>query len=65
MFTGGVARTVSVGADVAAAEPPRCVAVTVTRSVLPTSAGLAMYVAAVAPSMSTQFAPLASHRRHW
>jgi hypothetical protein len=28
-------------------------------------AGLATYVAAVAPSMSTQFVPLVSQRRHW
>src|SRR4051794_41405429 len=45
--------------------PPAFVAVTTTRTVLPTSTGTRSYVAAVAPVMSAQLAPAASQRCHW
>ena len=57
--------TTSVGADVAVLEPPALLAVTATRSVEPTSAASTPNVEAVASGISTQPAPLASHRRHW
>ena len=43
-------------------DPPVVVAVTVLRSVCPTSAVTALYVAAVAPEIAVQLSPLASHR---
>ena len=44
------------------AAPPALVAVTTTRSVLPASAGVAVYVVPVAPAMSAQSPPAASQR---
>ena len=57
--------TTAVWFEVAAALPPPFVAVTFTRIVLPWSPVTGVYVDAVAPPMSEQFAPAASHCRHW
>ena len=53
------------GLLVAEAAPPGPVAVTTTRTVLPTSAVTDVRVEPVAAAMSTQLAPDASQRRHW
>ena len=57
--------TTAVAFEFALAVPLPLVAVSVTRSVLPWSAVTGVYVDAVAPPMSTQFAPAESHCRHW
>ena len=65
VFAGACASTSSVAAEAAESEPPSLLAVTSTRIVEPTSGPTSSYVGAVAPTMSTQFAPAASQRRHW
>ena len=65
MFTGGSAATTAVWSDVACALPAPLVAVTRTRIVRPTSAGVSVYVVPVSPGMSAQFEPAASQRCHW
>jgi hypothetical protein len=50
---------------VADAEPPAFDAVTVTRSVEPTSLLVNAYAEAVAPLIAAQLAPPLSQRRHW
>ena len=60
MFTGGSATTTAVCAEVAGTLPALFVAVTTTRIVAPTSAGVSVNVEAVAPATATQFAPAAS-----
>ena len=64
---GGLAgaATTAVCADVAAVEPFRLEAVTITRSVLPPSALESVFVDPVAPLMPLQPAPAESHRSHW
>ena len=57
--------TAAVCADVAAVEPFRFEAVTITRRVLPTSAVESVFVDVVAPLLALQFAPAESHRSHW
>lgn len=56
----GAVVTTAVGAEVATELPLLFVAVTSTRIVKPTSAPTKMYFAAVAPTMTTQWAPFAS-----
>jgi hypothetical protein len=67
VFDGGIGATVigPTADDAAPAEPIEFVAVTVTTIVLPTSALATVYVLPVAPAISLQFAPVASHCRHW
>jgi hypothetical protein len=60
---GGDIATTAVGADVPGAEPSGVVAVTVTRTVLPTSAAASLYVLTVAPGIAVH--PLVPHRFHW
>jgi hypothetical protein len=65
---GGVLKadaTIVVAADVAAADPFRFDAVTITRSVRPTSADESVFVEVVAPPIAAQPAPDESHRSHW
>ena len=50
---------------VAEPDPPVFDAVTVTRSLLPTSAEASPYCAAEAPATEAQFAPAESQRFHW
>jgi hypothetical protein len=57
--------TTAVGADVAEAVPAELRAVTRTRSVVPSSADVSVYVFAVAPLMLEQLPPVRSQRRHW
>jgi hypothetical protein len=57
--------TVAVWLETAVLEPPPFEAVTATRIVEPTSADVSAYVCAVAPAISEQVDPDASHRRHW
>ena len=64
VLSGRRGATAVVGADRAVAVPPSLRAVTETRSSWPTSAGVAVYDLAVAPSIGTQFAPSASQRCH-
>jgi len=61
----GAGATTEVALLVADAEPAVFVAVTATRSALPTSVVPSTYVAAVAPAIVAQFAPALSQRRHW
>jgi hypothetical protein len=65
VMSGGRAAIASVGSVTADAEPASLRAVTITRSRLPTSSGVGTYWSAVAPSMSVQSPPSASHRCHW
>ena len=65
VFTGGSGATVVVGPESALALPPAFVAVTRTRIVPSTSAGVRSSVAPVSPAMSLQFTPAASQRSHW
>jgi hypothetical protein len=60
----GAAVMTAVGTEVAFVEPSRLVAVTRTRSVLPTSTPLSVYVLLVAPLIAEQLPPLRSQRRH-
>ena len=57
--------TTAVAAEVAAADPFRFDAVTITRSVFPTSADESVSVEVVAPPIAAQPAPEESHRSHW
>src|SRR5262245_15694228 len=61
----GSSVTTAVGADVAVSLAMAFVAVTRTRSVLPTSACLATYVFAVAPAIDEQLPPAELQLRHW
>src|SRR4051812_47625731 len=65
VLAGATGSTRPAAPDVAAVDPAALVAVTITRVVVPTSAGVSRYVAAVAPATSVQFAPAVSQRRHW
>ena len=66
VFAGGAAAaTWAVCADSAVLEPAALVAVTSTRTVVPTSAEPSVYVDAVAPPMSLHDEPPASQLRHW
>jgi hypothetical protein len=60
-----VAVTTAVAADVAAADPLRLLAVTMMRSVRPTSADESVNVELVAPAIAPQAAPVESQRSHW
>jgi hypothetical protein len=51
------AETTGVGADVDDADPSAFVAVTVTRTVCPTSAEPTVYVSAVAPAIAVHASP--------
>jgi hypothetical protein len=57
--------TVAVAAEAADADPDVFDAVTTSLIVDPTSGEPTVYVAAVAPLISAQLAPLWSQRRHW
>jgi hypothetical protein len=57
--------TSGVAADVAAVDPFRFDAVTITRSVCPTSADESVFAEVVAPPIAAQPAPAESHRSHW
>jgi hypothetical protein len=57
--------TTAVCIEVAAADPFRFDAVTITRSVCPTSAEESVFVEVVAPPIAAQPAPDESHRSHW
>src|SRR6266487_381134 len=57
--------TIAVGADNAVAEPAEFEAVTAATNVAPPSAETTWYADPVAPTMSAQFPPLESQRRHW
>jgi len=61
----GAALDTDVCAESADAEPPPFEAVTLTRSVAPTSALATVYVEAFAPEIDVHALPAASHRRHW
>jgi hypothetical protein len=61
---GGAAATAAVWLLVAELDPAPFVAVTVTRSVLPTSAAPRPYCAPEAPLTAEQFAPALSQRFH-
>src|SRR5919202_7117872 len=61
----GAAVTTAVWAEPALLEPTELVAVTVTRSVEPTSMLATGYVCCVAEAMLLQLAPALSQRRHW
>ena len=56
--------TTAVGAELADAVPAEFRAVSRTRSVVPSSAEVSVYVLLVAPLMSEQLAPVRSQRRH-
>jgi hypothetical protein len=56
--------TAAVGGEVAAADPLRLLAVTMTRSVAPASAVETLYVCTDAPATARQLAPLESQRSH-
>jgi hypothetical protein len=56
--------TAAVGGEVAAADPLRLLAVTMTRSVAPPSVVETLYVCADAPVTERQLAPLESQRSH-
>lgn len=56
--------TTAVGAEVAEAVPAEFRALTRTRSAVPSSAEVNVYVLLVAPLMSEQLAPVRSQRRH-
>jgi hypothetical protein len=62
---GAGGATTAVGTDVAVPLPAWFDAFTAARRVCPTSADAALYCWLVAPAMSAQLAPLASHRCHW
>jgi hypothetical protein len=61
----GEAATTAVCTELAFALPEPLVAVTRIRIVEPASAETRVYVEVVAPVMSMQLPPDASHRRHW
>ena len=67
MFFGAepVAWTTPVARDVALPEPSLFVAVTATRSRLPTSAVCTVYCLLLAPLMLPQLPPCESQRSHW
>src|SRR4029079_10437276 len=65
VLTGGAAAPVGLAVVDASVDPAAFVAVTTTRTVLEASAAARVYVVPVAFAMSVQFAPFASHRRHW
>src|SRR5436190_1057230 len=62
---GAAGGTTALTADGALAAPATLDAVTTTRSVWSTSAGVCQCVVAVSPGMSAQFVPSASQRCHW
>ena len=62
--TGGAATT-AVAADETFPEPAEFVAVTIVRSVDPTSAAARRYDDPVAPDTEAQLLPAESHRHHW
>jgi hypothetical protein len=65
VFAGADAlETTAVGAEVALMEPSAFFAVTVARSVWPTSADCAVYVFAVAPPIAVQLSPFLSQLLH-
>ena len=61
----GVVMTTAVAADVATALPFLFVAMTVTRTVEPTSVAVTACVALVSPVIAAQPAPPVSQRDHW
>ena len=61
----GAVATTAVRADDAVVEPTLFDAVTATRNVESTSADVRVYVCEAAGTMSTQFWPAVSQRRHW
>jgi hypothetical protein len=61
----GAAVTVPDCAELALLEPAEFDAVTVTRSVDPTSPDITVYDCPLAPAMSLHDPPLESQRRHW
>ena len=62
--TGGT--TTAVASDSAALpEPPALLAVSVTRSLCPTSSATGLYVSPVAPPIATQLVPDELQRSHW
>ena len=66
MFTGADEALIAIGAETTGAEvPASLVAVTTTRTVPPTFEAPGVNVLLVAPAMSWQLAPLASHCCHW
>src|SRR5690349_7821455 len=65
VLSGSRGATAVVGADCAVAEPASLRAVTTTRRSWLTSAAVAVYVLAAAPSIGVQSAPSAPHRCHW
>jgi hypothetical protein len=60
----GAACTIPDGAETATVDPEAFDAVTATRNVAPWSADTSSLLAAVAPLIAEQAAPLASQRRH-
>ena len=58
------AGTTALEGEVAAADPLRLLAVTMTRTVAPPSAAETLYVCAEAPVTARQLAPLESQRSH-
>ena len=62
---GGAAATTAVAADETFPEPAEFVAVTIVRSVDPTSAAANRYDDPAAPDTEAQLLPAESHRHHW
>lgn len=62
--SGGAATTTAVCAEVAEALPAEFLAVTSTRTVLPTSAFVSLYVLEVAPVIWVQLDPVLSQPSH-
>jgi hypothetical protein len=61
----GAPATTAVVDDAADDDPPLLAAVTITRSVEPSSEPAAVYVEEVAPAIDEQFAPPKSQSSHW
>jgi hypothetical protein len=60
-----VGSTTAIGVEAAVAEPAELVAITVERSVRPTSERPAVYVGCVAPAIAAHEPPVAEQRDHW
>src|SRR5215208_1214695 len=65
VVVGALSATTAVGVDVRAVDPSALVAVTRTRSVLPSSGFLSVYVFSLAPPIAAQLPPSLSQRCHW
>ena len=64
MFVGAAGSTIAVCAELVLVVPPALVALTMTRSVVPTSPASREYVSSSAPESAAQFEPDPSQRCH-